>query len=64
MTLSFDLGYQAIDDDHGMIVVGSDLVPATAADAVATLIDLAATAEPADPVSRSPTIECAARGGW
>ncbi len=44
-TLSFDLGYQAIDDDHGMIVVGSDLVPTTAADAVANLIDLAATAE-------------------
>ena len=42
LSLPFDLGYQAIDDHHGMILVGSSaLGPSAAADAVATLLDLA-----------------------
>ena len=41
LSLPFDLGYQAIDDQHGMILAGPKSIPSTAAEAVAMLLDLA-----------------------
>ena len=46
LSLPFDVGYQAIDDDHGMIITGSDLTPVTADAAVAALLDLAPRTAP------------------
>jgi precorrin-3B synthase len=41
--VSFDLGYRAVDDDHGWVLVGGDAlgIAVSAADAVELLLDLA-----------------------
>jgi precorrin-3B synthase len=51
LSLPFDLGYQAIDDQHGMIISGADRTPVTADAAVAALLALAPSTAPRRPAS-------------